>query len=104
RFLGFMTDCHKSFSPPKPVTEGRFTPWTSGCALVQGVTREEALYVAHQLFAACPAAWELEDGQAVVDASPSRVGRWVTLMRVATGSGVPLELLKTCADYVREGG
>ena len=42
----------------------------TGFACVQDVTKSEAIWLARQLFAACPAAWRLEDGHAVMEALP----------------------------------
>jgi hypothetical protein len=62
----------------------------------------DAMWVARQIYAAAPDACRLSEGKAFVSALPDRVLKWVLLMRQASGAGVPFQLLKGCAEYVRE--
>jgi hypothetical protein len=74
----------------------------TGMASVQDVTKTEALWLARQLFAACPHAWSLEDGDAVLEALPFWVRKWAATIRCVAEEGGYIYLLKSCADFVRE--
>jgi hypothetical protein len=74
----------------------------TGMASVQDVTKTEAIWLARQLFTACPHAWSLEDGDAVMEALPFWARKWAASIRSAAEDGEFIYLLKSCADFVRE--
>src|SRR5215471_5041695 len=55
----------------------------TGYACLEGVNKSEALWVARQLFAACPEAWRLTDRDEVLRTVPRHVGGWVFYLRLA---------------------
>ena len=74
----------------------------SGLCVARSDEREDVVWVAHQMYAAAPEAWRLIDLDAVRNALPPPVERWGMLIRKACAQGIPLVLLKSCADYCRE--
>jgi hypothetical protein len=74
----------------------------TGWACATDVSKLEAVWVARQLFAACPEAWRRDDADAISEAAPHWVRQWMVDLKYAAKAGVPVYLLKSCADYGRE--
>jgi hypothetical protein len=74
----------------------------TGYVCVEEVSKEEAVWMARQLFAACPSAWSREDSRAFEESLPHWVKEWVENIQDAAACKVPITLLKSCADFCRE--
>jgi hypothetical protein len=74
----------------------------TGWACAKDVTKLEAVWVARQLFAVCPEAWELDDMDAIREAVPHWVKQWIVDVMHAIQAAVPVCLLKSCPEYCRE--
>jgi hypothetical protein len=64
--------------------------------------RRTAVYIGQQIFQACPGPLRLADVDALKSAVPELVVQWTGMVRVYGNYGLPVELLKSCADFVRD--